>query len=415
MTTTATFLGPVNELPPEGSDFEMNQDSPVECCAAMFSDSGIGFDVSRNGVLVQSNPQESELFQRFEIAMDGSEEPQLKWSDSAFDIQLQGLFPDDSAFNTLSDASEPEDYVRRFLEVLASSLDDPAIKHGGATVPLIRWQAGEDEASAQIQLLGLFLADESQFEAFCKTNKDQVGLIFEDAEIQAHGVRETITILALLGVTLGSVTNAEAGLFKKMKLKKQEARMQQVAHQEYIRQANAAVQQAQQQQTGWKDVHNDAYFNHALLEAGENAEKKIIVDVGRQRAVLLINNQIAIDTAVSTARSGKETPRGVFKITQRVETGKTSSIYGCSLPYWQRLDQSAIGLHVGDLPGYAASAGCIRLPHSVAPVLFAHTASGIEVEVVDSWDQQELHQGHQQSQPILVAQVSNQNNNQQAN
>lgn len=411
MTTTATFLGPVNELPAEGSDLELNQSSPVEMCAAMFSDSGIAFDVSRNGVIVQSNPQESEVFQRFQIKLDEGAKPELEWADSAIDIQLQGLFPDSSAFKTLSDASEPEDYVRRFLEVLGSSLDDPSIKHEGATVPLIRWQAGEDKESAQIQLLGLLLADEAQFQSFCQTNKDQVGLIFEDAEIQAHGLRETVTVLALLAVTLGSATNAEAGLFKKLKAKKQAAKMQQVAYQNYIQQAKAPVQQVQQ--SGWKDVHNDAYFNHALLEAGANAEKKVIVDIGRQRAVLLINNQIAIDTAISTARSGKETPRGVFKITQRVESGKTSTIYGCSLPYWQRLDQSAIGLHVGDLPGYAASAGCIRLPHSVAPVLFAHTASGIEVEVVDSWDQQELHQG-QQAQSVLMAQVSGESN-QQAN
>lgn len=413
MTTTATFLGPVNELPSEGSDFELNQESPMDCCAELFANSGIGFDVSRDGVIVQSNPQDSELFQRFNIGMNSSNQPELEWSDSAVDIQLQGLFPDASAFKTLSDASEPEDYVRRFLEVLASSLDDPAINHDGATVPLIRWQAGEDKESAQIQLLGVLLANESQFESFCQTNEGKLGMIFEDAEVQAHGLREAVTILVLLGVTLGSATNAEAGLFKKLKQKKQQAKMQQVAYQEYVRKANAAIQQSQQQQSGWKDVHNDAYFNHALLEAGKNGEKKVIVDIGRQRAVLLIDNQIAIDTAISTARSGKETPRGIFKITQRVESGKTSTIYGCSLPYWQRLDQSAIGLHVGDLPGYAASAGCIRLPHSVAPVLFANTASGIEVEVVDSWDQQELQQGGQ-VQSVLVAQVDS-SSNQQAN
>ncbi|MEM6279403.1 MAG: L,D-transpeptidase family protein, partial [Verrucomicrobiota bacterium] len=111
-----------------------------------------------------------------------------------------------------------------------------------------------------------------------------------------------------------------------------------------------------------------------------------------------------IDTAVSTARTGKETPRGTFKITQRVAEGKTSTIYGCDLPYWQRLDGSAIGMHTGDLPGYPASAGCIRLPESIAPILFANTASGVTVEVVDHWDQQELHQAGPQNN-MIVAQV----------
>ena len=79
-----------------------------------------------------------------------------------------------------------------------------------------------------------------------------------------------------------------------------------------------------------------------------------------------------------------------------------SPIYDVEMPYWQRLDSTAIGMHIGDLPGYPASAGCIRLPHSVAPVLFANMNSGMTVEVVDLWDAQEL----QQQQPVQVAQVS---------
>jgi len=67
-------------------------------------------------------------------------------------------------------------------------------------------------------------------------------------------------------------------------------------------------------------------------------------------------------------------------------------------------------LHVGDLPGYAASAGCIRLPHSIAPTLFANTASGVTVEVVDNWDQQELHEASSQ-QNMVVAQVIPQDGN----
>ena len=81
------------------------------------------------------------------------------------------------------------------------------------------------------------------------------------------------------------------------------------------------------------------------------------------------------------------TTRGTFKITQRVESGKTSTIYGCSLPYWMRLDQSAIGMHVGELPGYPASAGCVRLPAQIAPLIFGATQSGTTVKVVDSWQQ----------------------------
>ena len=115
------------------------------------------------------------------------------------------------------------------------------------------------------------------------------------------------------------------------------------------------------------NVQKPAKINRTLLdEAG--GTRQVVVDVEKQRAYVLINGEIAIDTPVSTARSGKHTPRGEFKITQRVRTGKTSTIYGCDLPYWQRLDHSAVGMHTGPLPGYPASAGCIRLPAEVAPI-----------------------------------------------
>ncbi|MDA8633008.1 L,D-transpeptidase family protein [Verrucomicrobiales bacterium] len=391
MSQKATFLGPVDELPPEGADLEPSTESEVDFCASMFAESNITFDVSRDGVMVTSNPQKSDLFQEFEIDLEaGEEKPYLLWKDEAFDIHLQGLFRDRGAFSTLSDASDPEDYVRRFLEVLASSLDEPSMELEGKKVPLIRWQAGEDGESAEIQLFGLFLADDEQFEAFCKEREGEIGFIREDAEVQAHGIRETLTVMVILGVTLGSTTNADAGPFnfKKKKQAKEMARQQAIMKQQAIQRRQAAIQQAQR--TGYLDMHNDAYVNHQLLESGKDGEKKVIVDISRQRAFLVINNQIAIDTAVSTAREGKHTPRGAFKITERIAQGKKSTIYGCDMPYWQRLDSSAIGMHVGDLPGHAASAGCIRLPYSIAPVMFANTASGVTVEIVDHWNGQEL-------------------------
>tara|TARA_R110002096_G_scaffold6186_5_gene28265 strand:- start:64 stop:1314 length:1251 start_codon:yes stop_codon:yes gene_type:complete len=403
MSKQVTFLGPVNELPAEGADREPSTKSEVDFCASMFSDSSLTFDVSRDGAYLQKNPHEPDLFQEFSVNLNG-DDSYLEWKENAYDVRLQGLFKDRHAFNSLSDASEPEDYVRRFLEVLSSSLDDPALNHEGSKLPLIHWQAGKDGESAQIQLLGFLLADEKQFDQFCQDQDKNIGLIFEDAEVEAHGVREALTALALLGITLSATTSAEAGLFSNIKAKKEakQAKEMRIAQVHSIQQAKqAAIQQAQQ--TGYLDMHNDAHINHQLLESSEGADRKVVVDIGRQRAFLIINNQVAIDTAISTARSEKHTPRGSFEITQRVETGKTSTIYGCDLPYWQRLGDSAIGMHVGDLPGYPASAGCIRLPHSVAPVMFANMNSGITVEVVDFWDGNELQQAPQQ-QPVYVAQ-----------
>jgi lipoprotein-anchoring transpeptidase ErfK/SrfK len=162
--------------------------------------------------------------------------------------------------------------------------------------------------------------------------------------------------------------------------------------------------------SGWVDVHRDARIDHRLLAAATQSggERELIVDIQDQRAYLIVNGGIAIDTAVSTARTGKYTPRGEFKITERVRTGKTSNLYGCELPFWMRLDESAIGLHVGDLPGYPASAGCVRLPHDVAPLIFNHTGSGTVVRVVDSWDPTQI---QQRAAPIMLAQVDAESSN----
>ncbi len=402
MNTTATFLGPVNQLPAEGSDLDTSAKSEVEICASLFSGSDLWFDVSVDGVTLVSNPQETELFQLFTIEVsENAKEVAPAWSDRAYEISLQGLFPDSASFETLSDASEPEDFVRRFLEVMASSLKNSDLEAKGATLPLIRWQAGPDGNSARVQLLGLLLADEGRFEEFCRNNSGDFGFIFEDTEVQAHGVREAITVLALLGIALGSVTSAEAGIFKAPR--KKDMRIQQVSYQNTVKSAPAAVQA---KTSGWQDVHRDAYVNQELLALKKGGERRIVVDVSRQRAYLLVDNVIAIDTAVSTARTGKYTPRGEFKITERVKSGKTSTIYGCSLPYWQRLGDSAVGMHIGDLPGYPASAGCIRLPESIAPIIFENTASGVTVQIVDSWNGPNPVQSIAQQAPIVAQVVS---------
>ena len=143
MNHPATFLGPVNQLPAEGSNFAPSGTSEVEICASLFANSALWFDVSVNGVVLVSNPHETELFQLFTLEVSEND-PGIfpTWSDRAFEISLQGLFPDAGAFETMSDASEPEDFVRRFLEVFSSSLKHSDLEAKSSTLPLIRWQAG---------------------------------------------------------------------------------------------------------------------------------------------------------------------------------------------------------------------------------------------------------------------------------
>lgn len=128
-----------------------------------------------------------------------------------------------------------------------------------------------------------------------------------------------------------------------------------------------------------------ARINPAILSQSNRSNTRVVIDVADQRGYLLVDGKIAVDTPVSTARPGKWTPRGSFSISERVRSGKISTIYGVHMPYWMRLSGSAYGVHAGHLPGYPASAGCIRLPSSAAQVIYDNTTHGTRVNVYSSW------------------------------
>jgi hypothetical protein len=53
------------------------------------------------------------------------------------------------------------------------------------------------------------------------------------------------------------------------------------------------------------------------------------------------------------------------------------------MPYMQRLTWRGIALHAGQLPGYPASHGCIRLPSGFAKLLYDVTKLGMTVVITD--------------------------------
>jgi lipoprotein-anchoring transpeptidase ErfK/SrfK len=122
-----------------------------------------------------------------------------------------------------------------------------------------------------------------------------------------------------------------------------------------------------------------------VLREASARNTELVIDIGSQRAFLLVNGRIGLETPVSTARSGKFTPTGTFAMTERVRTGKVSNLYDVEMPYWMRLNTSEFGVHAGYLPGYPASAGCIRLPQDAAQLIFDKTRPGTRVRIHHSW------------------------------
>ena len=110
----------------------------------------------------------------------------------------------------------------------------------------------------------------------------------------------------------------------------------------------------------------------------------LVVSTATQRATLYRNGIPIAITTVSTGRPGHRTPTGVFTILQR-KVEHYSNIYdNAPMPYMQRLTWGGVALHGGNLPGYPASHGCIRLPHEFARLLYGVTRLGMTVIITDA-------------------------------
>lgn len=109
----------------------------------------------------------------------------------------------------------------------------------------------------------------------------------------------------------------------------------------------------------------------------------LVVSLATQRAVVYRNGvPIGIST-VSSGRPGYETPTGTFVILQKRVEHYSNLYNNAPMPYMQRLTWGGVALHAGQLPGYPASHGCVRLPLEFARLLFGVTHHGMTVIVTD--------------------------------
>jgi hypothetical protein len=116
----------------------------------------------------------------------------------------------------------------------------------------------------------------------------------------------------------------------------------------------------------------------------------IIVSIPEQRVYVYRNGiQIGVSTC-STGKPGHSTPTGVFVVLQKDKNHHSSTYNNAPMPNMQRLTWSGIALHAGDLPGYPASHGCVRLPMEFSKLIFGITQLGIPVIIADEKSQPEV-------------------------
>jgi len=144
--------------------------------------------------------------------------------------------------------------------------------------------------------------------------------------------------------------------------------------------------------------------NAALLQTVTPDNAHVRVSLSKQRAYLMKGDQIAIDSPISSGKRGHTSPNGSFTVLEKdkdhhstiygdyvdsqgriVRAGISSQIdsapsgthfVGAPMKWFMRLTGEGVGMHVGILPGYPASHGCIRMPEPAAALFYAHVKVG---------------------------------------
>ena len=145
----------------------------------------------------------------------------------------------------------------------------------------------------------------------------------------------------------------------------------------------------------------------ALADRGDTRDRRIVVNLGEQKAYLYRYRELVAVAPISSGREGKRTPRGRFSVVEKdaahrssfygnyVQNGKVmkenidvrkggrptgTEFEGVPMPYFLRFS-GAYGLHAGKIPGYPASSGCVRLPKRQAKRFYDAVRVGTPVIV----------------------------------
>ena len=137
----------------------------------------------------------------------------------------------------------------------------------------------------------------------------------------------------------------------------------------------------------------------------------VVVSIPKQRAYLMIGEEIVADAPVSSGKRGHESPRGHMRVLEK-DPNHHSSLYGdfvdysgrvvrggvsaridsapsgthfagAAMKWFLRLTEDGVGMHIGILPGYPASHGCIRESVDGAKLFYDHAKVGTPVDVGD--------------------------------
>jgi hypothetical protein len=109
----------------------------------------------------------------------------------------------------------------------------------------------------------------------------------------------------------------------------------------------------------------------------------VLVSVPEQTMHVYRNGIRIGRSSISTGSKGNATPGGVFSILEKKQEHYSKKYDNAPMPNMQRLTWTGIAMHSGNLPGYPASHGCIRMPFDFSQLLFRETSNGGTVVLGD--------------------------------
>ena len=150
-------------------------------------------------------------------------------------------------------------------------------------------------------------------------------------------------------------------------------------------------------------------INQKLFAQVAADDVHVVVSIPKQRAYLLSGDQVVIDSPISSGKRGHSTPTGHFSVLEK-EKDHHSTLYGdfcdssgrvvrsgvsmhidsapsgthfvgAKMTWFMRLTSDGVGMHIGILPGYPASHGCVRMPSQGAELFYSKVKVGTPVDV----------------------------------
>jgi lipoprotein-anchoring transpeptidase ErfK/SrfK len=244
-----------------------------------------------------------------------------------------------------------------------------------AVIAIFRWSQDSREISGAlvgfwlrpVTGIGRYGVDDERLQT-CRI----VG-ITED-EVSGRGMRELAASLVLLGITSApfAATVTRADTSGVLPAETESIAEQQTSASQNLRGAKQRKVRAPQQEP--------AKIDQTVIDGATAENIRVVVNISKPRVYLRVGDDVAVDSPISSGRKGRATPTGNFKVSEK-DKNHISTIYHCPMKYFLRLSGMSFGLHVGQLPGYPASHGCVRLPEQVAKLLFEKATIGTSVTI----------------------------------